>query len=113
MSKTIEEAEAALASAKSAYRSELEQDCNRSEGSGAQERRREEHQQSLRDDICRCERDLDESKRNASDPEEMTVEQMHARISLLSDEINANEEENRMCQEEITALYAKIDARKA
>ncbi len=49
MSRTVEQARVALASANAAFRSELEIDCNRGEGSGAQERRREEHQQSLRD----------------------------------------------------------------
>ena len=49
----------------------------------------------------------------SSAPEEMTAEQMHARIKLLSDEIDANEEENRMYQEEIDSLYAKIDGKKA
>lgn len=44
---------------------------------------------------------------------EMTGEQMHAQIKPLSDEIDANEEENRMYQEEIDSLYAKIDAKKA
>lgn len=58
MNKTVEQAEAALACAKAAYLSELERDCERSEGSGAQERRREEHQQSLRDAIAQCEREL-------------------------------------------------------
>lgn len=33
-----------------------------------------------------------------------------ARISLLSDEIDANEEENRFMLKEINELYAKIDA---
>lgn len=33
-----------------------------------------------------------------------------ARISLLSDEIDANEEENRSMLKEIHELYAKIDA---
>jgi hypothetical protein len=41
-----------------------------------------------------------------------TIEQMEARISLLSDEIDANEDENRMMQQEIDDLYARIDARK-
>lgn len=62
MSKTIEQAEAALASANAAHLDELRQDCERSEGSGAQERRREEHQQSLRDAITQCEHDLEEAK---------------------------------------------------
>ena len=64
MSKTVEQAESALASAKAAYLSELKRDCERRDGSGAQERRREEHQQSLRDDIAQCERDLEEAKRH-------------------------------------------------
>jgi hypothetical protein len=64
MNKTVGQAEVALASAKAAYLSESERDCERSEGSGAQERRREEHQQSLRDVITQCERDLEEAKRH-------------------------------------------------
>lgn len=64
MSQTVEQAEAALASAKAAYLSELARDCERSEGSCAQERRREEHLQSLRDDIAQCECDLEEAKRS-------------------------------------------------
>lgn len=63
MSKIVEQAEAELAAAKAAYLSELERDCERSDGSGAQERRREEHQQKLRDEIARCERNLEEAKR--------------------------------------------------
>lgn len=60
MSKTVEQAEAALARANAALLSELERDAERSEGSGAQERRREERQQSLRDAVAQCERDLAE-----------------------------------------------------
>lgn len=67
MNKTVEQAEAALAVAKTSYLSELERDCERSEGSGAQERRREEHQQSLRDELARCERDLEEALARNSD----------------------------------------------
>jgi hypothetical protein len=63
MTKTVEQAEAALASAEAAYLRELEADCDRSEGSGAQERRHEEHRQSLRDDIAQCKHDLEEVKR--------------------------------------------------
>lgn len=44
---------------------------------------------------------------------EMTREQMLALISLLSKEMNANDEENRMMQAEIDSLYAKLDAMKA
>ncbi len=38
-----------------------------------------------------------------------TVEQMKARISLLSSEIDANEEENRAMEAEIESLYKLID----
>ncbi|MGG4660451.1 hypothetical protein ACLPJF_21240 [Pseudomonas vlassakiae] len=62
MSQTVEQATAALAAANAAYLSELERDAERGEGSGAQERRREEHQQSLRDAIAQCERDLEAAK---------------------------------------------------
>jgi hypothetical protein len=64
MTKTVAQAEAALKAAESELLSELERDCERSEGSGAQERRREENQQSLRDDVRQCERDLEEAKRS-------------------------------------------------
>lgn len=111
MNKTVEQAELALASAKSAFRSELERDCERSDGSGAQERRREEHQQSLREDIAQCERDLEEAKRTEKAPApEMTAQQMQDRIKLLAGEMDANDEENRAMQSEIDTLYAKIDA---
>lgn len=62
MSKTVEKATTDLAAANAAYLDELHQDCERSEGSGAQERRREEHQQLLRDRIAQCERDLADAK---------------------------------------------------
>lgn len=39
----------------------------------------------------------------------MSIEQMEARISLLSDEIDHNEEENRFMLAEIHELYNKID----
>ena len=42
-----------------------------------------------------------------------TKQQMLDRVKLLSDEIDGNEEENRMMQDEINSLYAKIDALKA
>lgn len=63
MNTTIEQAKAALAAAESAYMYELERDSERSEGSGAQERRREEHQQTLKENIAQCKRDLEEAKR--------------------------------------------------
>lgn len=65
MSQTIEQAAAALAAAKAAYLSELERDAERGDGSGPQERRRAEHQQSLRDAIVQCERDLEQAKRQS------------------------------------------------
>lgn len=40
----------------------------------------------------------------------LTKQQMLDRVAVLSGEIDANEEENRKMQEEITALYASIDA---
>jgi hypothetical protein len=40
----------------------------------------------------------------------MTKAEMQARISLLSDEMDHNEEENRDMQSEINGLYKKIDA---
>lgn len=64
MTNTVEKATADLAAAKSAYLDELRQDRERSEGSGAQERRREEHRQLLRDRIAQCESDLAEATRH-------------------------------------------------
>ena len=43
----------------------------------------------------------------------MTLEQMQARANLLVSEIDANEEENRMMQQELDALYAQIDRAKS
>jgi len=68
MSKTVEQAEAALAAAKNAYLSEVKRDSERREGSGAQERRGEEHQASLRRTVEQCERDLEEARRQAGAP---------------------------------------------
>ncbi len=87
MSKTIEQAEADLASANAAYLEELRQDSQRSEGSGAQERRREEHQQSLRDAISQCEQDLEETKRRAA-PTIEAVKALDGRIFAM---LNASE----------------------
>lgn len=69
MSKTVEEAQARLDAANAAYLGELRQNSERSEGSGAQERRREEHQQRLKDEVDRCERDLDLAKKAAPEQE--------------------------------------------
>lgn len=41
---------------------------------------------------------------------QLTKQEMLERIDLLSGEMNANEEENKVMQDEITSLYAKIDA---
>jgi len=49
------------------------------------------------------------SKLNSA-PDLATKEEMQERIRLLSDEMDANDEENRAMQAEIDALYAKIDA---
>lgn len=62
MALTIEQAQAALDAAKADYLAELRQDCERRDGSFAQERRREEHQQRLRDAVAQCERDLESVK---------------------------------------------------
>lgn len=50
---------------------------------------------------------------SAQEPAPMPEAQMLERIKLLSDEMDANEEENRAMQAEIDALYVKIDAAKA
>jgi len=42
----------------------------------------------------------------------MSEEKMLERIEILSSEMDANEEENRAMQNEINALYAKIDSLK-
>lgn len=67
MTKNVAQAEAALKSAEADLLSELERDCERRDGSYAQERRREENQQSLRDTVRQCERDLEEAKRHQTE----------------------------------------------
>lgn len=69
MSEAIKAAKAALEAAKSSYLDELRQDSERSEGSEAQERRREENQQRMRDEIVQCERNLVAAKQ--ADKEKM------------------------------------------
>ena len=66
MIKTIEQAEAALASANAEYLDELRQDSERADGSDAQERRREQIQHLLRDKVSQCERDLEDAKKRAA-----------------------------------------------
>ncbi|WP_281661180.1 hypothetical protein [Microvirgula aerodenitrificans] len=63
MSMTVEQAAAALAAAEADHLHEIERDSERSEGSGAQERRREKYQQSLREKVAQCKRELEEAKR--------------------------------------------------
>jgi multidrug resistance efflux pump len=63
MTQTVEQAQAALAAAKANYLAELERDCERRDGSFAQEQRREEHQQRLREAVAQCELDLDAVKK--------------------------------------------------
>jgi hypothetical protein len=63
MSKTIEQAEADLASAKQAYHSELAADSQRSEGSHRQEGLREARQAKMLDRIQECESQLEEARK--------------------------------------------------
>lgn len=71
MSQTIAEAQAAYDAARSALLSELERDIERRDGSGAQERRREEHQQDLRDEEARCKRALENAKNREKQAQEV------------------------------------------
>jgi precorrin-3B methylase len=64
MNNPIEEAQAQLDAANAIYLDELRRDSVRPEGSGAQERRREEHQQRLKNEIDRCERALELAKKD-------------------------------------------------
>lgn len=59
---SIEEAEANLKAAKADYRAELEADSRRGDGSGRQERLREEKQERLASKVRQCERDLEKAK---------------------------------------------------
>ncbi|PTC01277.1 hypothetical protein C9975_03075 [Thalassospira xiamenensis] len=58
MGLSIKEAEANLAAAEAAYKSEVKADSTRTAGSGAQEQRREKHQEQLLDRIEQCKQDL-------------------------------------------------------
>jgi pyrroloquinoline quinone (PQQ) biosynthesis protein C len=42
----------------------------------------------------------------------LTKEEIEARINVLSDEMAANDEENRAMQEEIDGLYKQLDSMK-
>lgn len=44
---------------------------------------------------------------------QMTKEEILARVRMLSDEMDANDEENRQMQDEINSLYARLDAMSA
>jgi hypothetical protein len=63
VTKTVEEARAALDAARAAYLSALERDCERREGSGAQERRNDERLEKLRDAEYDAERELEAAER--------------------------------------------------
>lgn len=63
MTKTVEEATAELEAARAAYLSALERDCERSEGSGAQERRNDERLERLRNAEYDAEQELEAAKR--------------------------------------------------
>jgi hypothetical protein len=65
MSDAINNARAKLEAAEAALLDELDQDSRRSDGSGAQERRREEHRQRLEDDVESCRRELLELTKKA------------------------------------------------
>lgn len=58
MSKSVEQAQAALDAANAAYLAALERESNRTDGSDVQEGRREARLQSLQDAIAQCESDL-------------------------------------------------------
>lgn len=64
MGKTIEQAQAALTEAKTRLLNELERDAQRDQGSDVQERRREDHLESLRNAVDQCERELDAALRS-------------------------------------------------
>lgn len=63
MTKTIDEATADFEAARAAYLSALERDCERSEGSGAQERRNDEYLETLRHAEHDAEQALEAAKR--------------------------------------------------
>lgn len=63
MAKTIEQATADFEAARAAYMSALERDCERSEGSGAQERRNDKYLETLREAERDAERELTAAKR--------------------------------------------------
>ncbi|MGZ5198259.1 MAG: hypothetical protein ACXWC4_00680 [Telluria sp.] len=73
MTKTVEEATADLEAARAAYLSALERDCERSEGSGAQERRNDERLERLRNAEYDAEQELESAKRRQQKREDGSV----------------------------------------
>lgn len=67
MKMTVEEAKAALDKAEAAWMRELELDCNRRDGSGAQEARRERHREELQEEKYRCKKALEEALREEAE----------------------------------------------
>lgn len=63
MSQDVERAEESMARANANYERELWRDSQRSDGSGAQEQRREKHKKSLFDEVRRRESELAEARR--------------------------------------------------
>jgi hypothetical protein len=84
MTKTIEQARADLAAANAALLSEMEADSTRREGSDAQERRREAHQDKLRDRVAQCEYDLLQLERAGREVPPLVVEVEGASIRISS-----------------------------
>lgn len=82
MATTVAEARKALATAEAEYLSELEQDAKRSEGSGAQERRREERQDAMREKIYQCKLALEHAERT-----EQVRNRLAERLSKLIDHL--------------------------
>lgn len=75
MTKNLEEAKATLHAATAACASALERDCERSEGSGAQERRNDERLEKLRDAEYDAKREVETAEREQQDREAATQEQ--------------------------------------
>ena len=75
MTKRVEEAKAALDAASAACASALKHDCERSEGSGAQERRNDERLEKLRDAEYDAKRELEAAERDQQRQEAASQEQ--------------------------------------
>lgn len=113
MSKSIEQAEEALKAAKAAYMNELSSDSERREGSDAQERRREEHQERLCDQVAKCERELEDARANAIDEiTEMLAHTFQRNINVLQDEaLQASKNEDYYaCKKALGRQAREIDS---